>query len=129
MSLERRQYNARTRAELTAEPLTNVVEWDEEASHRAIMQARDATLRDPEASQYLAGQVLAQPVHPATNVYDPARLYTQMLRLVGLKKWEIDQMHFTHFFAQVREVILAQERDQQSRNDQPSAADIHQFEQ
>jgi hypothetical protein len=119
MSLERRQYNARTQVSLAdAELLPVVVEWDEEASHRAIMQAQQASVRDPEASQYLAGQVLAQPVHPAVNVYDPPRLYTQMLLVAGLKKWEIDQMHFVHFFAQVREVILAKERESRSFNEQ-----------
>ncbi len=118
MSLERRQYDARSRIiEQTEEPLPVVVAWDEEASHTAITQAHSAAVRDPDASQYLMGQVLAQVAPPAIHIYDPARIYTEMLLVAGLKKRDIDEMHFVHFFGQRREVILAKEREKNFYSD------------
>lgn len=125
MSLERRKYEERAAIATpeTTDPLPKVVEWDEEASHRAIMQAREIASRDPEASQYLAGQALAQPTPPTVNAYDPPRIYAEMLLVAHLKPREINEMHYTHFFGLRREVILARERAQKSFDDPQNSYD------
>lgn len=118
MSLPRRQYDARKLAEIHAEPAEVALAWDEEASYRALEQTRSVASRDPEASQYLASQLMAQPHQPSGATYNPSELYAQMLVATGLKAWEIDRMHFVHFFAQVREVVLLKERERAAYQDQ-----------
>lgn len=112
MSLERRQFNLRSHHVDTVgvEPATTPLAWDEEAATRAMTQTRTLTSRDPEASQYLVTQIIAQPTR-VMQVYDPIKTEAQLLIGVGLKPWEGDQMHFVRYFGLVREVVLAREKE------------------
>jgi len=87
------------------------MDWDEEAQVQAIEQARELAERDPDASQLLAAHAMAQPTHATPNVYDPAQTEAALLLVAGLKPWEGDAMHFVRYFALVREVTLAKERE------------------
>lgn len=113
------------------------LEWDREARDTAWQQYRMLAADDPEAAAVLRAHLEAQAPHagakPAqapspesleshperlgASVYNPTRLYAQVIRACGWTWRDCDETHFPAFFGLVRELTLLAEADDQAMQD------------